>query len=235
MGPTVGRLSGMTKRTMSNQTINLDDQLYQYLLDVSLREDPVLEALRTETARMDRSIMQIAPEQGQFMALLAKLTGTKRYIEVGVFTGYSSLVIAKSLPQDGEIIACDVSEEWTSVAQRYWQMAGVDEMIHLHLAPADQTLQSLLDEGQAESFDLSFIDADKTNYATYYELVLQLLKPGGLVLIDNVLWSGDVADPANQEDDTVALRALNEALLSDRRVDISMVPIGDGLTMARKL
>jgi len=220
---------------MSNQTINLDDKLYQYLLDVSLREDPVLKALRDETAQMDRSIMQIAPEQGQFMAMLAMLTNTRRYIEVGVFTGYSSLVVAKALPQDGEIIACDVSEEWTSVARRYWRKAGVDEKIKLHLAPADQTLQALLDQGQAESFDLAFIDADKTNYATYFELVLQLLRPGGLVLIDNVLWDGAVADPSNQEDDTVALRALNEALLTDQRVDISMVPIGDGLTMARKL
>lgn len=220
---------------MSNRTLNLDDNLYQYLLDVSLREDPVLKALRDETAQLAERAMQISPEQGQFMALLAKMIGARRCIEVGVFTGYSSLVVAKSLPQDGEIIACDVSELWTSIARRYWQMAGVDKLIRLHLAPAEETLQALLDQGEAGCFDFAFIDADKTGYATYYQLLLQLLRAGGVVVIDNVLWNGAVADPADQESDTIALRAFNEELLTDLRVDISMVPIGDGLTLARKL
>jgi predicted O-methyltransferase YrrM len=220
---------------MSNQTINLDDRLYQYLLDVSLREDPLLKALREETAMLPKKIMQISPDQGQFMALLAKMIGARRCIEVGVFTGYSSLVVAMALPGDGQIIACDVSEEWTSIAQRYWQEAGVDQKIQLHLAPATQTLQTLIDEGQAGQFDFSFIDADKVNYPTYFELVLQLLRPGGVVVIDNVLWDGAVIDPLIQDEDTVALRRLNKALLHDERVDISMIPVGDGLTLARKL
>ena len=220
---------------MANKTLNLDDRVYQYLLDVSLREDPVLKALRDETAQLTMRAMQISPEQGQFMALLAKLIGARRCIEVGVFTGYSSLVVARSLPQDGEIIACDISEEWTSIGQRYWKMAGVEDVIKLHLAPAGQTLQSLLDKGEAGQFDFAFIDADKTGYAAYYEFILQLLRPGGLMLIDNVLWGGAVADPADNEADTLALRALNAAIFTDERVDISMVPIGDGLTMVRKL
>jgi predicted O-methyltransferase YrrM len=220
---------------MSNRTINLDDKLYQYLLDVSLREEPLLKALREETAMLPKKIMQISPDQGQFMALLAKMIGARRCIEVGVFTGYSSLVVAMALPGDGQIIACDVSEEWTSIAQRYWQEAGVDQKIQLHLAPATQTLQTLIDEGQAGQFDFSFIDADKVNYPAYFELVLQLLRPGGVVVIDNVLWDGAVIDPLIQDEDTVALRRLNKALLHDERVDISMIPVGDGLTLARKL
>ncbi len=220
---------------MSNRTLNLDDRLYQYLVDVSLREDPILKALREETALLAKRTMQIAPEQGQFMALLAKLIGARRCIEVGVFTGYSSTVVAKTLPEDGQLIACDISAEWTSVARRYWQLAGVDNIIELHLAPAEKTLRGLLDRGEAGEFDFAFIDADKPGYTTYYELVLQLLRPGGLVVIDNVLWDGAVADPAIQDEDTIALRALNEALLTDQRVDISMVPVGDGLTLARKL
>lgn len=220
---------------MSNRTLNLDDNLYQYLLDVSLREAPLLKALREETASLPMRMMQISPEQGQFMALLVKMLGARRCIEVGVFTGYSSLVVALSLPEDGQIIACDVAEEWTAIAQRYWQQAGVDNMIKLHLAPAAETLQQLLNQGEAGQFDFAFIDADKVGYAAYYELVLQLLRPGGVLAIDNVLWNGAVIDPAIQDEDTVALRALNESLLTDLRVDISMVPIGDGLTLARKL
>jgi len=222
------------KTTMSNRTLNLGNDVYQYLLDVSLREDPLLTALREETAKMPAHSMQISPEQGQFMAMLVSMIGARRCIEVGVFTGYSSLVVASALPADGEIVACDISEEYTDVARRYWQQAGQSERIKLCLAPAAETLQALLDEGEAGKFDFAFIDADKTAYATYYELILQLLRPGGLIAVDNVLWSGAVADPEDQQPDTLALRAFNTALLHDQRVDISMVPIGDGLTLARK-
>lgn len=219
---------------MSNRTISLTDSLHEYLLRVSLREPDVLRDLRAETARLAQHSMQIAPEQGQFMALLARLVGARRCIEVGVFTGYSSLAVALALPDDGRIVACDVSEEWTAVARRYWQRAGVADRIDLRLAPALQTLDSLLAGGEAGRFDMAFIDADKTRYADYYERVLQLLRPGGLVVIDNTLWSGRVADPVDTDADTVALRQLNERLLGDQRVDLSLVPIGDGLTLARK-
>jgi predicted O-methyltransferase YrrM len=219
---------------MSNRTISLTDSLHEYLLRVSLREPDVLRDLRAETARLAQRSMQIAPEQGQFMALLARLVGARRCIEVGVFTGYSSLAVALALPDDGRIVACDVSEEWTSIARRYWQRAGVADRIDLRLAPALETLDSLLAGGEAGRYDLAFIDADKTRYGDYYERVLQLLRPGGLVVIDNTLWSGRVADPAVTDADTVALRELNERLLRDERVDLSLVPIGDGLTLARK-
>jgi len=219
---------------MSNRTIELSDRLYQYLLDVSLREPPLFKALREETAQMPARLMQISPEQGQFMALLVKLIGARRCIEVGVFTGYSSLAVASALPERGEIVACDVSEEYTAVARRYWKQAGVADRIRLRLGPATDTLQSLLDADEAGRFDFAFIDADKTNYDRYYELVLQLLRPGGLVAIDNVLWHGAVADPDDEDEDTMALRALNDKLHDDTRVDISMLPIGDGLTLARK-
>jgi predicted O-methyltransferase YrrM len=219
---------------MSNRTISLTDSLHEYLLRVSLREPDVLRDLRAETARLAQRSMQIAPEQGQFMALLARLVGARRCIEVGVFTGYSSLAVALALPEDGRIVACDVSEEWTSIARRYWQRAGVADRIDLRLAPALETLDSLLAGGEAGRYDLAFIDADKTRYGDYYERVLQLLRPGGLVVIDNTLWSGRVADPAATDADTVALRELNERLLRDERVDLSLVPIGDGLTLARK-
>ena len=221
-------------RTVSKRTIKLDQPLYDYLLEISLREAPILKALREETAADPMHNMQIAPEQGQFMALLAKLIDARRYIEVGVFTGYSSLAVGLALPADGEIIACDVSEEWTSIAKRYWRQAGLEERIHLHLAPADETLQTLLDEGQGERFDFAFIDADKEGYATYYELLLRLIRPGGLIAVDNVLWGGAVIDPDKNDADTEAIRKFNRSLLGDARVDISLVPIGDGLTLARK-
>lgn len=219
---------------MSNRTISLTDSLHEYLLRVSLREPEVLRDLRAETARLAQRSMQIAPEQGQFMALLARLVGARRCLEVGVFTGYSSLAVALALPDDGRIVACDVSEEWTSIARRYWQRAGVADRIDLRLAPALQTLDSLLAGGEAGQYDLAFIDADKSGYGDYYERVLQLLRPGGLVVIDNTLWSGRVADPGVTDADTVALRQLNQRLLGDERVDLSLVPIGDGLTLARK-
>ena len=178
--------------------------------------------------------MQISPEQGQFMALIARLIGARRCLEVGVFTGYSSLATALALPDDGRIVACDVSEEWTSVARRYWQQAGVTHKIELHLAPATDTLDALMAQGQAGTFDFAFIDADKTNYLAYYERTLALLRAGGLVLIDNTLWSGKVADPEVADADTVALRHFNEVLHRDERVDLSLLPLGDGLTLARK-
>src|SRR5512139_111453 len=219
---------------MSNRSITLTDPIYQYMNDVSLREAPVLRALREETAALTQRSMQIAPEQGQFMALLVRLLRARRCLELGVFTGYSSLATALALPADGRIVACDVSEEWTAIARRYWEQGGVAHKIDLRIAPATSTLDALLQQGQAGTFDLAFIDADKTNYLAYYERTLQLLRPGGLVLLDNTLWSGRVADPAVTDPDTVALREFNTALLRDERVDLSLLPVGDGLTLALK-
>jgi len=219
---------------MSNRTIDLTDRLYDYLLKVSLREAPLLAELRAETAKLPMAGMQISPEQGQFMALLAELIGARRVIEVGTFTGYSSLVVALALPANGKLIACDVSEEFTAIARRYWARAGVAAKIDLRLAPALDTLGKLLADGGAGKFDLAFIDADKKQYDGYYEAILKLLRPGGLVLIDNVLWSGAVADPKKRDGDTVAIRALNKKLRDDERVTLSLLPIGDGLTLARK-
>ncbi len=219
---------------MSNRSIVLTDSLYDYMNSVSLREAPALRALREETAALTQSRMQISPEQGQFMALLVRLTGARRCLEVGVFTGYSSLVTALALPDDGRIVACDISEEWTAVARRYWREAGVAHRIDLRLAPADDTLDALLAAGNEGSYDFAFIDADKGGYASYYERALKLLRPGGLLLVDNTLWSGRVADPAATDADTVALRQFNTVLHADERVDLSLVPIGDGLTLARK-
>jgi caffeoyl-CoA O-methyltransferase len=219
---------------MSNRSISLTDSLYQYLLDVSLREPGLLLRLREETAADPQARMQISPEQGQFMALLTKLAGARRCLEVGVFTGYSSLCVATALPDDGRIVACDVSEHWTSIARRYWVEAGVEHKIDLRLAPALETLDSLVAAGEAASYDFAFIDADKTNYVAYYERVLVLLRPGGLVVADNTLWSGRVADPEVADEDTVALRHFNEHLHRDSRVDLSVLPVGDGLTLARK-
>ncbi|MEH1969785.1 class I SAM-dependent methyltransferase [Nostoc sp.] len=219
---------------MPKQSIGLDNQLYNYLLSVSLREPEILLKLRQETASHPRSEMQISPEQGQFMRLLVELIGAKKTLEVGVFTGYSSLSVALALPADGKIIACDVSEEFTAIARRYWQEAGVADKIDLRLAPALKTLDQLLANGQAETFDFAFIDADKENYDGYYERSLQLVRPGGLIAIDNVLWSGQVADPHNQDESTQAIRALNEKLHHDERVTLSLVPIADGLTLAIK-
>jgi len=219
---------------MTNRSISLTDSLYEYLLSVSLREPDLLRRLREETAALPNARMQIAPEQGQFMALLVQLTGARRCLEVGVFTGYSSLAVALALPDDGRIVACDVSEEWTTVARRYWSAAGVAHKIDLRLAPALETLEGLLAAGEAGSYDFAFLDADKENYLRYYELALELVRPGGLIVADNTLWSGRVADPANDEATTVALRRFNETLHTDDRIDLSLVPVGDGLTLARK-
>ena len=220
--------------TMSKQTIGLDDRLYNYLLSVSLREPEILQQLRQETNNHSQAIMQISPEQGQFMALLVQLLGAKKTLEVGVFTGYSSLSVALVLPPDGKIIACDVSAEYTAIARRYWQKAGVADKIDLHIAPALETLDRLLADGQAETFDFAFIDADKVNYEGYYERSLQLVRPGGLIAIDNVLWGGKVADSQLQNSSTLAIRALNQKLHHDERITLSLVPIADGLTLALK-
>lgn len=219
---------------MSNRTLGLDNQLYDYLLSVSLREPEILQQLRQETDRHPQAIMQISPEQGQFMALLVQLLGATKTLDIGVFTGYSSLCVALALPPNGKIVACDVSEEYTHIARRYWQTAGVADKIDLRLAPALSTLDQLLADGQAETFDFAFIDADKKNYERYFSLSLQLVRPGGLIAIDNVLWFGRVADPQDREESTLAIRALNEKLHHDERVSLSMIPIGDGLTLALK-
>jgi predicted O-methyltransferase YrrM len=219
---------------MSNRSIGLDGPLYEYLLAASLREHPVLAKLRAETAAHPKVNMQISPEQGQFMALLVKLIGATRCIEVGVFTGYSSLAIALALPPTGKLFACDISEEYTAVARRYWDEAGVAGRIDLRIAPALETLEALLDHGGAGSFDFGFIDADKGAYGEYYEQLLALLRPGGLVAVDNTLWDGAVADEADRAPDTVAIREFNARLRDDPRIDLSLVPIGDGLSLARK-
>lgn len=219
---------------MTAKTINVTDRLHDYILDNTLREHPVLERLRAETAQHPRARMQIAPMQGQFMQLLMRLMQAKKTLEVGVFTGYSSLAVALALPADGRIVACDVSEEFTAIARRYWQEADVAGKIDLRLAPALETLDALLEAGEAGTFDFAFIDADKENYRHYYERSLELVRPGGLIAIDNVLWGGSVVDPADQDADTVAIRELNAFLHHDERVDLSMLPLADGLTLARK-
>lgn len=219
---------------MSNRTIQLDDRTYQYLLAHSLREEPRLAALRAETASHPQVNMQIAPEQGQFMQMLVRLSGARRAIEVGVFTGYSSLAVMLAMPEDGRLLALDVSEEYTAVARRHWQAAGVAGRIELVIAPAAETLDARLARGEAGQYDFAFIDADKTSYLAYYERLLKLLRPGGLIVVDNTLWSGRVADPEERDADTRALREFNDALHRDPRVDLSLLPVGDGLTLARR-
>jgi predicted O-methyltransferase YrrM len=218
---------------MSSRTMNLDAHLYQYLLDHSLREDPAQTALREATRTHPHGGMQISPEQGQFMALLVRLLGARRTLEIGVFTGYSALTVALALPSEGRVLACDISDEYTRVGRPYWQQAGVEHKIELQLAPAIATLDARLAAGDAGQFDFAFIDADKESYDAYYERCLQLIRPGGLIAIDNVLWGGNVAQPAT-DPDTVALQTLNLKLHKDERIDVAMLPIGDGLTLARK-
>lgn len=220
---------------MTNKSIGLTDDLYRYLIDNSVREPEILANLRAETAEHPLASMQIAPEQGQFMGLLVQLIGAKKCLEIGVFTGYSTLAVALKLPTDGRIVACDTRADFTAIGQKYWEQAGVRDRIDLHIAPALATLEQLLANGEAETFDFAFIDADKNNYATYYEQCLKLIRSGGLILVDNVLWYGRVADPAMQDDQrTRSIDDLNRLIHQDDRVDISLVPIGDGLTIARK-
>jgi caffeoyl-CoA O-methyltransferase len=216
------------------RSVTMTDTLYRYLVDHSLRDHPVLAELREETAKLPMAGMQIGPDQGQFMALLARLVGARRCVEIGVFTGYSSLAVALALPEDGRILACDVSEEWTTIAQRYWKKAGVEHKIDLRLGRATATLDTLISLEEAGRYDMAFIDADKGNYLAYYERCLILVRAGGLIVVDNTLWSGDVADPSNQKPDTVSLRAFNDALHHDDRIDLALLPVGDGVTLARK-
>ena len=219
---------------MSRHTINVSDTLNRYILEHSVREDPVLAELREATAAMPHAGMQISPEQGQLMQLLVKMTGARRTIEVGTFTGYSALAVALALPADGRVVACDVSEEWTSVGKRFWQKAGVAGKIDLRLGPGVGTLDAMLAAGEAGRYDFAFIDADKGSYVDYYERCMKLVRGGGLIAVDNTLWNGWVADASNTEDDTRAIRAFNDKAHADERVDISLVPIGDGMTLARK-
>ncbi|HQR34502.1 MAG TPA: class I SAM-dependent methyltransferase [Blastocatellia bacterium] len=220
---------------MSNEFLALTEQLYAYILNHSLREPDVLRRLREETlATNPMAIMAISPVQGQFMMFLLKLIGAKKTLEVGVFTGYSSLCTALTIPADGHVYACDVSEEWTSVARRYWADAGVADKVTLKLAPATETLDALLADGHAGTFDFAFIDADKPNYDAYYERALKLVRKGGLLVFDNMLWYGKVADESVNDADTVALRALNAKLHQDERVFVSLIGVGDGMNLAIK-
>ncbi|MEL7142647.1 MAG: class I SAM-dependent methyltransferase [Cyanobacteria bacterium J06573_11] len=219
---------------MSNQTIGLDDRLYNYLLTATLRESPVQAALRAKTAEHPQARMQISPEQGQFMALLIELMGAKKALEIGVFTGYSALTVAMALPEDGRLVACDISEKDCAIACPFWEQASVTHKIDLRIAPALDTLELLLINGEAETFDFSFIDADKRNYENYYEKSLELVRPGGLIAIDNTLWYGRVADPNEQDKRTQHIRDITQKVRDDQRVTMSLLPVGDGLLLARK-
>jgi predicted O-methyltransferase YrrM len=219
---------------MTNRTLNLDSALYQYLLDVSLRETPLLKRLREETAQLSMARWQIAPEQGQFMALLVQLMGARRIVEVGTFTGYSAICMAQAMPEEGRLICCDIPGEYNATAERYWREAGLSARIEQRLAPALETLSALETEGLAGCIDLLFIDADKANYPAYLEHALRLVRQGGLILFDNTLWSGRVLEESPQSADTRAIQALNLALRDDPRIDLSLLPLGDGLSLCRK-
>ena len=219
---------------MTRHTVGVSEELNEYLLAVSVRENHILRRLRDRMRDHPRASMQIAPEQGQLMALLARLVNAVNCIEIGVFTGYSALWTALALPDHGRLIACDINEEWTNVAKEYWEEAGVSHKIDLRLAPALETLDSLIAAGRSGEFDFVFIDADKESYVKYFERSLQLCRPGGLITVDNVLWNGDVVNADSQDADTRAIRAFNEKLHHDERIDLSLLPIADGLTLARK-
>jgi predicted O-methyltransferase YrrM len=218
--------------TMSTGILNLTNDLRDYLWEKGMKEHPALEELREETAQLPESVMQICPEQGALMANLVRLVSAKRTIEIGTFTGYSALAVALALPEDGKLVACDISEEWTAIGRKKWEEAGVADKIDLRIGAALETLEELLEKGQEGSFDFAFIDADKANYLDYYKMCLKLVRKGGVVAIDNVLWSGSVINPDINDDDTKAIRELNDFLAQDDRVSLSMVPIGDGLTLA---
>ena len=219
---------------MSNRTLNLNKELYQYVLTHGVNEPEILQVLRQTTADHPMARMQISPEQGQFMGLLLKLMMAKRVIEIGVFTGYSTLAMALALPRDAQIIACDINQEWVDIGIPFWQQAGIAHKINLQLQPANDTLAELILNGASQTFDFAFIDADKENYDSYYEHCLQLIRPGGLIVLDNTLWSGAVADPSRQDPETVALRTLNDKMAGDTRVESVLLPLSDGLTLARK-
>ena len=219
---------------MSNKTIGLSDDLAAYVVEVGTREPDVLARLRRETAALPQHDMQIAPEEGAFLAFLVELTGARRCIEVGTFTGYSSLAVALALPQDGRLVCCDVSEEWTSLARRFWDEAGVADRIDLRIAPAADTLDRLLDDGEQDAYDFAFVDADKAGYDGYYERLLRLVRPGGLIAFDNTLWGGEVLDEQAADDDTRALQALNRKLAGDDRITLCLLPVADGVTLARR-
>ena len=219
---------------MSSKAFFLNDDLYAYVARHSVRETPEQRGLREETARHPRAGMQTAPDQVQLLALLARVTGVRRYLEVGVFTGYSALGVALALPADGRVVACDVSEEYIAIGRNFWRSAGVENKIDVRIAPAAETLDRMLANGQAATFDMAYIDADKTNYDAYYERSLRLVRPNGLIAIDNVLWSGEVLNESSRDPDTLALRDLNDKIAADDRVDAVILTIGDGLTIARK-
>lgn len=224
------------RRTISNKTLTLTPQVYKYLVRQGMREPDVLRNLREATSAQagPDAGMQISPEQGAFMGMLASLMGARKTLEAGVFTGYSAAAVALALPDDGTVVACDISDKWSGLAREYWELAGVADKIDLRIAPAIQTMDALVDAGESGTFDFIFLDAEKTEYAAYYERALALLRPGGLVAIDNVLWNGSVADDTVIDTDTVAIRAFNEMVRHDDRVALSMVPIADGLTLAQK-
>lgn len=219
---------------MANKTLGISDELQAYVVEVGVREPGVLTRLREETASIPQHRMQVAPEQGAFLALLVELTGARRCLEIGTFTGYSSTAVALALPEDGRLTCCDVSREWTDVARRYWAEAGVAEKIALRIAPAVETLDDLLDSGEAETYDFAFVDADKTGYDAYYDRLMRLVRPGGLMAFDNTLWGGRVIDRDADDEDTAAIRAFNLRLADDERVSLSMVPLADGVTLARR-
>lgn len=218
---------------MSTRTLNFSDEVIEYLRTKGLREPALLEELRQRTAALPQAGMQISPEQGALMSSLIRLLGARRTLEVGTFTGYSALVVALALREGGKVVACDVSEEWTAIGREFWARAGVGDRIELHLGPAVETLDSLI-VAAGEPFDFAFIDADKSNYDIYYERCLELIRPGGVIAVDNVLWGGSVVDESRQDEDVVAIRALNDKIHGDERVEMCMLPVGDGLTLAIK-
>jgi predicted O-methyltransferase YrrM len=229
-----GDADRLYSRAVTNKTIGLSDELAAYVVEHGTREPEVLARLREETAALPQHRMQVAPEQGAFLALLVELMGARRCVEVGTFTGYSSTAVALALPADGRLVCCDVSEEWTSVARRYWAEAGVADKVDLRIAPATETLDRLLEDGGSDSFDLAFVDADKAGYDAYYERLVRLVRPGGLIVFDNTLWGGDVLDEDADDEDTRAIQALNLKLADDERITLCLLPVADGVTLARR-
>ena len=219
---------------MTRKTLGLENHVYDYILEFGVREADLLKELREETSADPMHRMQVSPEQGALMQLLLRTMGARQGIEVGVFTGYSSLSLALALPEDGRLVACDINDEWASVAQRYWKKAGVEDRIQFHLRPAVETLDDLLQKGEQGRYDFAFIDADKESYEQYYERCLKLIRQGGLLIVDNVLWGGKVANELDLEETTCIIRAFNEKRIKDRRVELSMIPVADGITLMRK-